>query len=267
MIRELKASDIPGLNNLPPIDWKFDYENFLNDFVTEDYFHAFVMIHENKIIGTGNVFLKEKIGWLANIIIAENLRGKGLGFKMTKFLVDFLNKKGCETQLLIATELGEPVYKKIGFKKISDYQCFDTETENQYNYTNSIRKLEKSDLENLYKLDKEANGENRKHLIDKYYPTGLGYFNNDNELLGFYLPDFGRGLVLSRDKQAGIELLKLKHSKKGKRTLLPIENKDGVDFLEKSGLKKGYKCSKMILGKKNIWTPKYIYSYGSGYCG
>ena len=266
MIRDLKKSDISGLNNLPPNNWNFDYEAFLNDYIGEYYFHAFVMVHNDKIIGTGNVFFKNKIGWLANIIIAESYRGQGLGYKMTKFLVDYLNDKGCETQLLIATKLGEPVYKKIGFEKMIDYQCFDTELGIDYNNTNSIRNLTDLDLEKLYKLDAEANGEDRSHLIDKFYKTGLGYFC-DNELLGFYLPDFGRGLVLARDKQAGIELLKLKHAKEDKRTLLPVDNKEGINFFEKNGFKKGYKCSRMILGMKYKWNPQYIYSYGSGYCG
>ncbi|MBL4704949.1 MAG: GNAT family N-acetyltransferase, partial [Flavobacteriales bacterium] len=108
---------------------------------------------------------------------------------------------------------------------------------------------------------------NRTHLIDKYFSTGVGYFNIENELVGFYLPDFGRGLVLSKDKKAGIELLKLKHSKKGQRTLVPIDNEDGVKFFENNGFKKADKSSKMILGKENKWIPSYIYSYGSGYCG
>jgi len=267
MIRELKISDIQGLNSLPPTDWKSDYEGFLKDFIKDDFFHAFVMIQDAKIIGTGNVFLKGKIGWLANIIIDENFRGKGLGFKMTKFLVDFLKNHACETQLLIATELGEAVYQKLGFRKMTEYQCFDSEVDLDYTFTNSIRELKDSDLESTYKLDRKANGENRTHMIDKYYGTGLGYFNNDNELLGFYLPLFGRGLVLSQDTKAGIELLKLKHSKKGKRTLLPIENQVGINLLMNSGLKTGDKCSRMILGKENKWNPEYIYSYGSGYCG
>jgi GNAT superfamily N-acetyltransferase len=267
MIRELIESEINGLNDLPPTDWEFDYENFLKDYLTADYFYAFVMIQDEKIIGTGNVFLKASIGWLANIIVDEKYRGKGLGFKMTTFLVEFLKSKGCETQLLIATELGEPVYQKVGFRKFTDYQSFETETDYDLNSTNSIRGLEHSDLKNIYELDREANGENRTHFIDKYYETGLGYFNDENELLGVYLPDFGRGLVLARDEQAGIELLKLKHSKKGKRTLLPIDNLAGIDFFEKMGLKKGDKCSRMILGKENKWKPEYIYSYGSGYCG
>ena len=267
MIRELRESEIKGLNNLPPAEWKFDYETFVKNFFTDDFFYAFVIIQDEQIVGTGNVLLKEKVGWLANIIVDKNYRGRGLGNKMTKFLVDFLNRKGCETQLLIATKLGEAVYKKVGFRKISEYLCFDSEVDQEINYTDSIRALKTSDLENIYRLDRDANGENRTHLIDKYYRNGFGYFNDDNELLGLFLPDFDRGLVLSRDNQAGIELLKLKHSKKGKRTMLPIENQVGINLLESSGLRKGDKCSRMILGKDNKWNPKYIYSYGSGYCG
>jgi GNAT superfamily N-acetyltransferase len=267
MIREIKESDIEGLNNLPPEYWKFDYETLLQEFINDDFFYAFVQVLDNKIVGTGNIFIKGKIGWLANIIVDKNYRGKGLGYKITKFLVDFLNKKECDTQLLIATKLGEAVYRKVGFRKLTEYQCFDSEVEIDYNYPSSIRELKESDSKNVYKLDQDANGENRRHLIDKYYENGLGYFNNDNKLLGFYLPRFGKGLVLSRDEQAGTELLKLKHSKKGKRTLLPIENENGINLLMNSGLKKGDKCSRMILGKENKWNPKYIYSYGSGYCG
>ena len=122
-------------------------------------------------------------------------------------------------------------------------------------------------MKNLYRLDKEANDEDRVHLIERYSENGLGYFNKENELLGVYLPGFGRGLVLSKDDEVGIELLKLKHSKKGQRTLIPIENQAGINFFESNGFKKGNKCSRMILGKENKWNPKYIYSYGSGYCG
>ncbi len=267
MISELKVSDIEGLNNLPPSAWKLDYEALLKEFIYEDFFYAFIQVQDNKIVGTGNVFLKDKVGWLANIIVDKKYRGKGLGYEMTSFLVDFLIDKKCNTQLLIATELGEAVYRKIGFRKLTEYQCFDSEIDSHFNFSNSIRKLKISDLDSIYRLDQETNAENRTHLIHRYYKNGFGYFNNDNKLLGFYLPEFGRGLVLSRDEQAGIELLKLKHSNKGKRTLLPIENQIGIKLLENIGLKKGNKCSRMILGKENKWIPNNIYSYGSGYCG
>lgn len=267
MIRELKESDIKGLNKLPPVEWDFDFESFIRSFITDDFFYAFVIIQDELIVATGNVILKEKVGWLANIIVDENHRGKGFGYKMTKFLVDFLYDQGCETQFLIATELGERVYKKIGFRKMSEYQYFESVIDQDYTYSKAIRKLKKSDLESVYELDRQANDENRIHLIDKYFETGIGYFNNDKELLGIYLPYFSRGLVLSKDRKAGFELLKVKHSKQGKVTLLPSENRDGIHFLESNGLKKGDSCSRMILGKENKWNPEYIYSIGGGFCG
>ena len=267
MIRPIKQSEIEKLNHLPPIDWQFDYSAFLKDFLPTDFFYAFVMMEEDKITGTGNILIKDGVAWFANIIVDEKYRGKGLGFKMTKFLIDFSIEKGCETQLLVATELGEPLYKKLGFKKLTDYRCFDSDADVDFKYSNSIRELTHSDLPSVYKLDKEANDENRKHLIGKFYQKGLGYFSKDNELLGCYLPNFGRGLVLSTDEKVGIKLLKIKHSEAGRITLLPIENQAAIDFFENSELKEGDRCSKMILGKMNNWKPEFVFSYASGYCG
>jgi GNAT superfamily N-acetyltransferase len=267
MIRPLKKSDVAGLNHLSPIEWNFDLEQFIAGYLDADYYFAFVMLENEKIIGTGNIFFNGTIGWLANIIVSKKFRGQGLGFKMTKHLVDFLKNKGCETQLLVATALGEPVYKKIGFKKMTDYRSFQSEKEMEFDLPSSIRPLNDSDLGDICKLDAEINDEDRSHLIGKYYKNGLGSFNSKNELLGFLLPDFGRGLVLSKHKQAGIDLLKIKHSKKGRKTLLPIDNQHGIDFFKSSGFKEEVGCSRMILGKQNNWNPKNIYSYGGGYCG
>lgn len=267
MIRELKENDISGLNSLTPASWKYDYETFLRDFIQEDFFYAFVLIQDNQIVGTGNVLVKGKIGWLANIIVNSTYRGKGLGLHMTRFLVAFSKEKKCETHLLIATALGEAIYRKIGFRKMTEYVCFDSQVAISYSRPMAVRALNLSDLESIYALDREANGEDRSHLIDKYYTNGLGYFNDEGELLGCYLPLFGRGLVLSRDTTAGIELLKLKHSKKGARTLVPLENQESISVLESNGLKKGDTSARMVLGIETKWKPTYIYSYGSGYCG
>lgn len=266
-ILPISKSHIKGLNQLPPDSWEFDYESFLRNFLSAEFFYAFVMIQGERVVGTGNVFISGKVGWLANIVIAKESRRQGLGFRMTKFLVDFLQQKGSETQLLIATQLGEPVYRKIGFQKVTDYLGFESVVDTVVDYASPIRKLTDSDLESLYQLDQKTNGEHRSHLLVRYYKSGFGYFDEKDKLLGVYLPDFERGLVLATVPKAGIALLKIKHAQKGKRTMLPIENQSGIDFLEKSGLRKGTTFSRMILGKPIPWNPHFIYSYGSGYCG
>lgn len=267
MIKVLEKTDIIGLNSLPPKEWQFDYEAFLNDHIQEDFFYAFLIIEKDQVIGCGNILLQNKVGWLANILVAKEHRNRGLGYKMTNFLVKFLKGKDCETQLLIATQLGEPVYYKAGFKKQTDYLCFDSEVDSNYTIPDTIRALVDKDLEQVHLLDTEANGEARPHLINKFYQSAFGYFDQDKELLGFYLPKSDRGLVIAKDREAGMELLKMKHSKKGSRSMLPLENREGIAFLEQLGLKNGTSLSRMMLGQENKWKPEWVYSYCSGYCG
>ena len=123
-MREITENDIPGLNKLAPVEWNFDYETFLFTHIHKDFFHAFVQIDEGQIVGTGNILFKGETAWLANIMVDKDHRGKGLGLLMTKFLVNYLEKQNCSTQLLIATDLGAAVYGKVGFTKIVDYQCY-----------------------------------------------------------------------------------------------------------------------------------------------
>ena len=107
-----------------------------------------------------------------------------------------------------------------------------------------------------------------KSLVrQEYYRNGFGFYNQKNELQGFFLPEFGSGLVLSRNNRAGVELLRLKHSKKGKRTRIPVNNQAGITVLKSLNLRQGDNYTRMTLGKEIRWNPEFIYSFGGGYCG
>lgn len=267
MIRELTLEDIAGLNQLYPLDWNADYEQFLTTYFKEDFFYAFVLVLGQKIIGTGNLFINDQTGWLANIIVDPTYRNQGLGYKITNHLVQFLKAKGCHTQLLIATNLGVPIYEKLGFRKVSEYICFESDRNTNQTPSKAIRKLKLTDLNLVYGLDQAANDEKRRFFINKYYNSGFGYFDEKNSLLGFYLPDFGKGLIIANSESAGKELLSFKHLKKGKKTLLPLENEAGIAHLQKLNLSSGTNLYRMVLGNDNHWNPRMIYSYGTGYRG
>lgn len=267
LIRPIEDRDLQYLNRLPPDDWNFDYESFLKNFMQREFFHSFVLEVSEEIIGTGNVLIKDSIGWLAHILVDSNYRNNGYGSQITKFLVDFLHDKGCTTQLLIATELGLPVYEKLGFRKICVYPSYETVEPYKIETNPHVRNLTENDKSVVYAMDLEINGEDRKHLIDIFFENSIGYFSDNNELLGFYLPSFGRGLVLSKSNLAGVKLLEIKHAIKGKRTLLPDFNVEAINTLKELGLQQGYSCYKMYLGTPNDWLPEFIFSYGSGYCG
>lgn len=266
-IRKLNKNDIYALKDFPPSEWNFDMVEFLKNYLGEKYYHAVVLTYNNIIIGTGSVFINDNSGWLANIIVKEDFRNKGLGTKITKYLIDYLKNINCKTQILIATEQGEGIYEKLGFQKVSEYVNFETNKDIELPKDNDIRKITPNDLNNIIDLDTKTNDEKRSHFIRKFYHDGLISKNDKNELTGFYLPNFGRGLIVSTQLDTGISFLNIKHRKKGERSLIPIENHYGISYMEKIGLKRGYKCSRMILGEPKNWKPENIYSYGSGYFG
>ncbi len=267
MVRSIDKNEIKGLNSIVPVDWNFDYEDFLNTFLEADFFKAFIIKENDKIIAAGNVLLMKGIGWLGNIMVAPQHRKKGFGQTITAHMIRYLNNHACSTQLLIATAMGEPLYEKLGFKKTSEYVAFKTIHANTILLNPSIQNLGEKDLEKVCQLDQQANGEDRKHLIEMFYKNGVGYYSKTNELLGFYLPNFAKGAIIAKDENAGLVLLKIKHSEVGKISLIPIENQKAIQFLKQNGVKQGKSSSRMLLGADNQWNPNMIYAYASGYCG
>ncbi|MFD1553287.1 GNAT family N-acetyltransferase [Putridiphycobacter roseus] len=232
-ILDLNKSQIIGLNKIVPMEWDFDYESFLETYVDEDFFKAFLIIENEEVVGAGSLLAKGRVGWLGNIMVHPNFRNKGFGKLITQHLINELKGKGCKTQLLIATPMGAPLYQNFGFKKRSKYLAFKTWKTIPFPTTKNIRNLREKDLNRVVEIDQIANGEDRRHLIQKFYHKGLGYFNEENKLRGFYLPCFARGPIIAMDKSAGLALLQLKHSKVGQVSLIPMENIPAIQLLKK----------------------------------
>ena len=79
---------------------------------------------ENKIVGIGTTILHHETAWLAHIIVHPEYRNRGIGKMITQALVDHSYSKGRKTIYLIATELGLPVYRRLGFESETEYTIF-----------------------------------------------------------------------------------------------------------------------------------------------
>ena len=168
MIKPIHPSDISGLNRLSPPEWKMDYEAFLRGFIKAPFFYGFFYVQDGQPVSTGNVLIKDGVGWLANIIVDKDHRNQGLGYQMPHFLLDILEQHQCTTKLLLATELGSYVYKKLGFIKTTHYRSFVSITDQVIKIPNEFQKLKITDLPKVYQLDQTINGENRIHLLSQF---------------------------------------------------------------------------------------------------
>ncbi len=264
-IKPLHVSDIPFLAPFPPTDWHFDIVSFMNLHFNKPYFYAVVATLNEIIVGTGNVFINGTESWLGNIIVKPELRRQGVGTEITKHLQTHSINMGCETQLLIATELGEPLYNKLGFAVDSYYLFYEGRKLGHQSFS-AIRQINQDDHAGVFHLDKRISGENRKSLLSVFIKDGF-VFEVSNVISGYYLPGFGNGLIIAKSSKPGLALLQFKHTRHNTSAIIPDQNNAAREFIQTHGFSFTKKVTRMYSGKKLNWKPECVFSRAAGYCG
>ena len=84
-----------------------------------DIAHLIVRIDEEPV-GAGTGFLDGTTLGIYNIATVEKARGQGIGTAITAALMDIGASRGCERAILHSSELGLPVYRKLGFEEVCE---------------------------------------------------------------------------------------------------------------------------------------------------
>jgi len=120
-IRPVKSIELPLLKGFAPVEWNTDLTEAFSFHFGRPYFHPVVAEQDGRVVGCAQGLLNGKTGWLGNVIVLPEFRGRGIGLALTQSLVDFFKAEGCISQVLIATKMGEPVYRRLGFAVTSRY--------------------------------------------------------------------------------------------------------------------------------------------------
>ena len=75
-------------------------------------------------VATGRIVRSDDIVAVHNITTQREYRRRGIGSAMTHHLLSLFKDAGAATAYLFASELGYPVYEKLGFKTIANYEIF-----------------------------------------------------------------------------------------------------------------------------------------------
>ncbi len=89
--------------------WKALIDNEIGKFLVSE--------EKGKIVGLGGIFSFGKVSTYGYLAVLPEYRGKGIGTDIFINLMDISNELKSETNLLYASKLGEPNYKKLGFKR------------------------------------------------------------------------------------------------------------------------------------------------------
>lgn len=265
IISSLQNSDIELTEGLQPPEWP-DMKPHLKYYVNSSQCFPIKITIEDKIVGIGTTVKHANTVWLAHIIVHPDFRNKGLGKKITDILVKSVDKRKYKTIYLIATELGCPVYKKSGFEIESEYVLLENENGN-FNSAISefIFPFEDKYRTEIFELDKFVTGENREVKLNEAIHNSSVFLSN-GKVAGAYFPDLGNGLIIAKNPEAGIELMKLR-LQKNDHSIIPEGNKEAIEFLIQNNFKEKEKKKRMILGKKREWHPENLFNWVSGQIG
>lgn len=263
IIQPITINDVEETDKVQPKEWG-SIAHHITHYITSPHCHPIKLVDDGKIIGIGTTILHKDTAWLAHIIVHESHRNKGLGTLITQALIDSIDRNTYKTILLVATELGEHVYNKLGFETECEYSVFK-DIDIKAETSPQIILFEEKYREQLYTLDAKAYGEDRKNSIDSYIQASLLYVS-DNKVEGFYMPTFGDGLIVAETNEAGIGLQKYR-LQTNSLCIFPAENRALTDFLVEQGYIEFKRVKKMFFGEKRTSQPAMIYNRVGGHLG
>lgn len=150
-------------------------------------------------------------GWIGALGVLPRARRRGLGEELTHASIAWLESRGASTTLLYATELGRPVYERVGFEAEAPARAWrGTPPAPHGEAMPPVRRLRPSDRDAILALDRAATGEDRRPVLDML-PALLGLgLERDGALVACALQTpWGAGpAVLAVDAEAGADMLR-----------------------------------------------------------
>lgn len=263
-ISSLSMTDLPAIEGMQPAGWGpiIPVHRF---YIDAPSCRSVKVFGDRRIYGIGTAIDLDGTGWLGHIIVYPEYRNRGIGSRIVEYLIERLAANRCRTVSLIATDLGVHLYRKFGFATTAHYCRFERDAALQdmppvleippANFTEN----------DILKLDRTVTGECRTSVLKKH--LGIARcVGRDNEITGFHLPTFDEGIIIAKDVDSGLSLLREKCSACN-RVVVPSDNSPAVEFLRESGYAQTMTIARMTRGEPLNWIPDCVFSRAGGNLG
>jgi GNAT superfamily N-acetyltransferase len=274
-IRPIRPTEVGPVADLRRRNDFGDREGFLAWSLDRPTITAFVATAGDAIVGTGVASAHGNAGWVGMIFVAEERRGAGIGTAITQATIDDLERRGCRTQVLIASPLGRPIYERLGFAEIGRQVRFSSGRQvGDGSADPRIRRFEVGDLDAVLAIDRAATGEDRREVLRHLLEPATTWVTRDgtDRPTGYYLrPPWRGGAVVAPDPGDGLRLLELRRHLAGSSDHagagLFAVNGTGRRRLREAGWHEEAGNVRMARGEPLDWNPIAIWGYLIGALG
>ncbi len=232
---------------------------------------------EGRVVATSVATRYAHTGWIGHVFVRPDLRGHGLGTRMTSVALDVLQRAGCDTILLAATDLGRAIYERLGFKVESSYHELRGTALPKTVELAPYRPLLPSDRTALRALDRQVSGDDRGPILARFEDFAWGVWRNGSlaggavalpTLAGAAVPlPWGGAWVALLPGAGGAETAALVNlirtvGSVGQEVIVypPDENRLALDLLRDSGFEELRTVPRMVLGKRSEWQPTALWN-------
>jgi GNAT superfamily N-acetyltransferase len=150
---------------------------------------CFVACDGQQICGTVTALkYGKRFGWIGMILVDPAKRGRGIGTRLLKRGIEFLEGAGVETLKLDATPMGLGLYRQLGF--VEEYGIERWEGVARSSRGGGLRPVTPDEVPCLCAWDREAFGADRSTLlisIREEGPAYSGLVRSGGEITGFML--------------------------------------------------------------------------------
>ena len=217
------------------------------------------------VVGTGVGSAHGRVGWVGTIFVDPARRGTGLGRELTRAVTDGLTERGCRTLVLIATNMGRPVYERQGFTLLDDQVQFSIDglPADDQPPEPRVRAFQPADLATIVELDRFATGEDRAAILsDLVTPmTTVVATDSDGAVRGYLARAPWRGgALIAPDPDDALRLLEARRRSTGVSGKagagLVASNTVGRERLRAAGWLEERGGVRMIRGAPLEWHPE-----------
>jgi len=216
-IREMTSKDVDAVGDVTAAGGFGDRRELFRMAIEMTDCRPILAVSEDRPIGTGLGAIHGDVGWVGVIFVAPELRGRGIGRALTEAVCDILEDAGCRSLVLVATDLGRPVYDRLGFREQTRYHMHPADPLDAapvHPPGSSLRQIRTTDIDAIAVLDRHVSGEDRRPLIERFAASGwlledgpdarMGAGSGEPSLRAFLLPTFrgNAALIAPRPEDA-----------------------------------------------------------------
>ncbi|MBA2377667.1 MAG: GNAT family N-acetyltransferase [Actinomycetota bacterium] len=214
------------------------------------------------IVGASFGAANGRVGWLGLIFVSPAFRGLGLGSALARAAMDSLESLGCRSLVLVATEMGRPLYEKLGFGVETNYRGFAGPGAASDDIE-GFRRVSSENFEEVLRLDRRVTGGDRARLLGAM-PRGWMLAGEEGEVRAHYFAaPWGGGPAIASDFEAGKKIVDLRRSIAGPegsvRAWLTDENVRGRGYMGEIGFEEFRVSPRMVYGERVEWEPEGLW--------